>query len=57
MGKKFDLSGLDYDYEFIQKKGNIFSDRMRPLQIFKSDLFKMIPFWILKSAEIDFYET
>lgn len=25
------------------------------IQTFKSDLFKMVSLWILKSAEIDFY--
>lgn len=27
------------------------------MQIFRSDLFRMVYFWILKCKEIDFYET
>lgn len=34
-----------------------FKSHFRELQIFRSDLMKMVYLWILKSKEIDFYET
>lgn len=34
-----------------------FEETFQHLQIFHSDLLKMNYFWILKSAEVDFYET
>lgn len=39
------------------KENRNFEDKLRHLQIFKSDLMKMMPFWALKSAEIDFFHT
>lgn len=35
----------------------VFQDKLRHVQVFKTDLMKMVPFWILKSSELDFFET
>lgn len=35
----------------------IFEEKLKYIQIFKSDLLKSNIFWMLKSEELDFYET
>ena len=35
----------------------VFKEMLKYVQVFKTDLMKMVPFWILKSAELDFFET
>lgn len=39
------------------RKSNLFETHFRHFQIYKSDFLKTNLFWVLKSDEIDFYET
>jgi hypothetical protein len=46
-----------YNKKFAMRKSNLFEEHFKHFQIYKSDFLKANLFWVLKSAELDFYET
>lgn len=48
---------MRYNSGYYVRKSELFRQHFRHVQILKTEMVRTLTFWVLKSAELDFYET